>query len=105
MSFIDLLDEGHPAPKRGDIVQSNPGAKKERTWLVLRARRMRRAKGVPRYQVWMVRWWQLEPDFRNRLYASAQRNGGQTVHFFWRYPRKKRRSFEDLLLRKNVITL
>jgi hypothetical protein len=101
--FIDILDDG-PPPKRGDIVQTNVGNRRERTWLILSARKMRRApreyvplgKLPPRFDVWMARWWELEADFRMRLYRSAQRNGGQNVHHFHRYPaKKKRRPFDS----------
>lgn len=89
--FVDIYDG--PAPKRGDIVQTNVGNRRERTWMVLRVRESRsRPKGVPRFNVWMARWWELEADFRMKLYRSAERAGGQNVHFFWRYPAKKRRS-------------
>jgi hypothetical protein len=94
--FIDILDDG-PAPKRGDIVQSNVGNKRERTWMILRVRKIaRRDSHTPlgklprRYAVWMVRWWELEADFRMRLYRSAERAGGQQVMDFVRYPAKKR---------------
>lgn len=92
MLFFDILDG--PTPKRGDIVQSNVGDLRERTWIVLRARKIRRRESqprLPRFQVWMVRWWELEPDFRMRLYRSAERNGGQNLLFFHRYPAKKKK--------------
>jgi len=90
--FMDILDGG-PPPKRGDIVQTNVGNRRERTWLILRVRQMRRRtkKGVPRFDVWMARWWELESDFRMRLYRSAERNGGQNLMYFQRYPPKKKR--------------
>jgi hypothetical protein len=94
--FIDLFD--HSQIKRGDIVQSNLGDKRERTWLVLRALRVRRKMGsVPRYRLWMARWWQLEPEMRVRLFQSAERNGGQQTIFFKRYPAKRKRTFEQLM--------
>ena len=90
MPTIDIFDG--PLPKRGDIVQSNVGQRRERTWLILHARRIRsRPKGVPRFDVWMARWWQLEADFRMRLYRSAERSGGQNVLFFHRYPAAKKK--------------
>jgi hypothetical protein len=79
------------APKRGDLVQTNVGDKRERTWLVLRARHMKRAKHPRRYQVWMARWWELEPEMRMQLFRSAERNGGQRVINFVRYKAKKRK--------------
>lgn len=94
MPFIDILDDG-PPPKRGDLVQTNVGDRRERTWLILRVRRIRRRErsAVPRFDVWMARWWELEPAMRWRLYLSAERNGGQNVMDFHRYkPKKKCRS-------------
>lgn len=96
---IDMLD-GTTIPKRGDLVQTNVGDVRERTWFVLRTRRLvPRKKGVPRAKLWIERWWELEPAFRLRLYRSAIRNGGQRVIHFKRYPskRKKRLSFEDYM--------
>lgn len=93
MTFIDMHDGG--VPKRGDILQTNVGDKRERTWLVLRARRMKSTK-PNRYDLFAARWWELEPEMRLRLWQSAERNGGQRVIHFKRYPAKKRkRSFED----------
>ena len=86
-------------PKRGDIVQTNVGDRRERTWLILRARRMKRSKHHRRYQVSAARWWELEPDMRVRLWRSAERNGGQGVIYFERYPAKKRQTFEDFMER------
>jgi hypothetical protein len=99
MITIDILDGG-PAPKRGDLVHTNIGDRRERTWLVIRVRAIRRRETSlpPRYEVWMERWWQIEPDMRMRLYGSAERAGGQRVIMFRRYPAKKRkRTFEDLM--------
>src|SRR5262245_58030531 len=74
-------------PKRGDLVQTNVGSRRERTWIVLHCHQI---KGNPRrYKVWAVRWWELEPEFRQALYRSAQRNGGQRTIFFHRYHRQK----------------
>jgi len=90
VTFIDMYD-GRTV-KRGDVVYSNVGDRRERTWLVLCALPSRnRPKGVPRYRVWMARWWELEPDMRMRLFRSAERNGGQNVIHFRRYPAKSRR--------------
>lgn len=104
MPFIDF-QRGDPAPKRGDLVQSNVehcGNKRERTWFVLKARRMHRkdASVRDRYAVWMVRWWELEPEMRLRLFRSAERAGGQRVIEFRRYSAKRRRSFEEYVARK-----
>lgn len=91
--FIDVHDG--PLPKRGDIVQSNVGKPRERTWMILRTHRVNRTIRkagdlIPRFTVWMARWWELEPDFRMRLFRSAERNGGQNVLFFFRYAAKKK---------------
>ena len=101
MPFIDF-QPGDPAPKRGDLVQSNVehrGNKRERTWFVLRVRRIRRRDGSlrPRYDVFMARWWELEPEMRMRLFRSAERAGGQRIITFRRYPAKPRQTFEEYI--------
>ena len=91
--FIDLAS-GDPPPKRGDIVQTNVGDRRERTWLVLKSRKI----SSSRYSVWMARWWELEMDLRLALYVSAERNGGQRVILFTRYSaRKRKKTFEELM--------
>lgn len=86
MPVWDSLDGS--VPKRGDLVQTNTGDKRERTWFVLRVRRIRGRES--RFSVWIARWWELEPDFRLKLYESAERNGGQKLFDFKRYPVKKK---------------
>lgn len=88
--FVDF-DTGCRPPKRGDLVYSNIGNRRMRTWIILRSRLMRRAKHPYRFRVWMARWWEIEVDMRMKLYQSAERNGGQNVLYFRRYPAKKRR--------------
>lgn len=87
---------GDPSlPKRGDLLQTNMGDRRERTWFILKVRRVKERLGVPRCKVWVERWWDIEPELRVRLYHSAERHGGQRVIHFTRYPAKKRdRSFE-----------
>lgn len=97
MWWIDMHDGG--VPKRGDIVQTNVGDRRERTWMILQARHMKRAKHPHRYHVFAARWWELEQDMRIRLWRSAERNGGQRTIYFKRYPVKKRRTFEDFMER------
>jgi hypothetical protein len=104
MPFIDF-HPGDPAPKRGDLVQSNVehrGNKRERTWFVLKVRRMRRRDDslLTRYDVFMVRWWELEPEMRMRLFRSAERAGGQRIITFHRYPLKRRQTFEEYMARE-----
>jgi len=101
---IPAHDE-QPAPKRGDIFQSNVGDRRERTWLVLAVhelpqRTCRQMGGIltRRYKVWAARWWELEPEIRVRLYRSAERAGGQNVHGFRRFPAKRKaRTFEQYM--------
>lgn len=76
-------------PKRGDLLHTNVGNRRERTCMILAVHRVRPIKGVPRFVLWAERWWQLEADFRMRLFRSADRNGGQTVIRFKRYPQRK----------------
>jgi hypothetical protein len=86
---IDFL-AGGGAPKRGDILQTNIGDRRERTFLIIKTRRLRPINGVPRYSVWAERWWEFEPELRVRLFESAERSGGQKVIEFSRYPAKKK---------------
>lgn len=118
--WMDWLGGG-PGPKRGDLVHSNVGDRRERTWFILRARRITRyhkkncmalrefTNGnyadalsfcncgwtIPRFELWMARWWELEPEIRTRLHRSAERNGGQQVIYMERYPAKKRKTKEQ----------
>jgi hypothetical protein len=87
MFYVDLSAD-LPAVKRGDIMRTNIGDKRERTWIVLRAIQRRTARRC--FNVWAARWWELEPEMRMRLFRSAQRNGGQNVVTFYRYPVKKK---------------
>ena len=98
-SFHTAMDETHcgMVPKRGDLVQTFVGDKRERTWMVIKARRIR--SPYMAWELWTVRWWEIEPDLRIRLWRSAERNGGQNVLRYEpvkRKPRKKR-SFEELM--------
>ena len=91
------------APKRGDLLQTNCGDRRERTWFVLHAHRInpvvrnvqvwRDWNEKPRFKVWRARWWELEADFRIRLYRSAERRGGQVI---WRPEPEPGKPFEDL---------
>lgn len=92
---MDVIS-GESAPKRGDILQTNIGSSRERTWLILRSRHMKRAKRPHRYYVFAARWWELEPEIRVRLHASAVRNGGQVVWNFKRYAQRKRKVLQWL---------
>jgi hypothetical protein len=87
---------GH-LPKRGDILQTNLGGGRNRTRLILQVHRLKPTKAVPRCRAWAERWWEVEPEMRLKLFASAERNGGQEVLQFKRYPPKKRFSFEQYL--------
>jgi hypothetical protein len=96
---------GYPRPKRGDLFQSNVGKRQERTWLVLSVHtlptRWCAEMGIvaERSRVWAERWWEIEPATRVRLFQSAERQGGQLVHYFLRFPAKKRKrqTFEGLM--------
>lgn len=89
MVTIDMLD-GSQIPKRGDILQTNVGDRRERTFLILCSRRLKPTKGVPRAKLWAERWWEIEPELRMALLRSAERNGGQRVVKFFRYGSKRR---------------
>jgi hypothetical protein len=96
---------GESRPKRGDLVHSNVGDRRERTVMVLAVHvlptRWCPEMGIEaqRTRVWAARWWELEPEMRMALYRSAERNGGQLVYLFERFPPKKKRTFEDLMRR------
>lgn len=94
MIWMDIANYD-PTPKRGDLLQSNLGTRRERTWLILKATR-RRCKRRS-YNVFAARWWELDPELRIRLYQSALRNGGQHSWFLKRYPAKKKHTFEDYI--------
>lgn len=93
---MDMLD-GSPIPKRGDLLESNVGDKRQRTWFVLSVKALKPTKGVPRCKLWVERWWHLEPQLRVNLWRSAERRGGQQVVQFRRYPSKKRKTFEQYM--------
>ena len=96
---IDMLD-GSGLPKRGDLIQTNIGDRRERTAIILRVHKLRPTRGVPRCKIWAERWWQVEPDLRLRLFQSAERNGGQGVIRFRRYkPVKRKKTFEAWMRR------
>lgn len=88
-------------PKRGDLLQTNVGNRRERTWFIIQARRIKRKEpAVPRYALSVVRWWEIRPETRRRLFKSAERAGGQNVFLFKPYlVKKKRQTFEDYMRR------
>lgn len=92
------LDCSHGGtPKRGDLMVSMVRGRWRRMWIILAARKVKPQKDVPRFKIWMERWWQIEPDLRVRLWNSAERNGGQKVIQFTRYPAKKKKTFEQYM--------
>lgn len=93
---------GLARPKRGDLLQSAIGTKRERTWLVLSVHvlptRWTKEAGyeAQRTRLLAARWWELDAELRMALYRSAERNGGQNLYPFYRFPAKKKaRSFEE----------
>lgn len=91
-------------PKRGDILQSAIGTKRERTWLVLHAHPLPHGahpvtgESSRRTKLWAARWWELDAEFRMALYRSAERAGGQNLYPLYRFPvKKKARSFEEYM--------
>ena len=88
-------------PKRGDLLQTNIGDKRERTMIVLAVHVLPTQPSpehwngewgnvAQRTRIWAERWWELEPEMRVALFRSAERNGGQLVHSFKRFPAKKK---------------
>jgi hypothetical protein len=95
---VDITNGESLAPKRGDLVQTNIGTKKERTWFIMKSRTIkRRQPGPPRYELYAARWWELEPETRMALYRSAERHGGQWVINYYPYPAKKKKNFEQTM--------
>jgi hypothetical protein len=94
---------GFPRPRRGDLLQTNPGDRRERTMIVIGARdlKTRWCKEMEltaqRTRVWAERWWEIEPETRMALYRSAERHGGQLVHTFKRFPAKRKPTFEKYM--------
>ncbi len=96
---------GDIRPKRGDLLQSNVGDRRERTFLVMGVHvlptRWCKEMGITaqRTRLWAERWWEIEPAMRLALYRSAERAGGQQVHSFRRFPAKRKPSFEGYMRR------
>jgi hypothetical protein len=97
---IDISDNSGIVPKRGDLLHTNVGDRRERTCMILSVRRLKPVIGLPRFKLWAERWWQLEPEFRMRLFRSAERNGGQALIRFKRHSARKKPSFESYMQRK-----
>ena len=97
---LDLQPED-PAPKRGDLLYSKAvDVRGSRTYIVLSSRLVRRRdpdEKHRRFKLTMVRWWEIRPQFRQLLHRLAERDGGQQVFFFERYPPKKRVTFEQYM--------
>lgn len=92
---------GDPRPRRGDLLQTNIGTKRERTWIILSARVLRSGfckhtgTTTQRTKLWAERWWDLEPEIRMALYRSAMRTGAQLCHPFYRFKPKRKPTFEQ----------
>lgn len=92
------------APGRGDLLQTNIGDRRERTWFILAVKR-KPSRFCPqmgcmtdRFGLWAERWWEIEPEMRLALFRSAERRGRQKVWPFHRFPAKpKKRGFESLM--------
>lgn len=91
------IPESVPSPKRGDLVHTNLGDRRERTWFVLQSTQVRSAANPRRFRLQMARWWELEPETRLALFRSAERRGGQKVFRFVPYKRKKKKTFEEMM--------
>ena len=95
---IDINDG--TAPKRGDLLHTNVGNRRERTCFVVMATKLKSRVHPNRYRLHAVRWWEIEPEFRRLLFRYAERHGGQNVIHFQRYPaRKKKLTFEEYMRR------
>jgi hypothetical protein len=106
MRTIYHQPQGHIHPMRGDLLQTNVGTRRERTWIVLSVHSLP-ARWCPeigmvaqRTRIWAERWWEVEPAVRMGLYLSAERRPlGQQVWDFYRFPAKRKRTFEQLMRR------
>ena len=98
---IDMLNGGD-IPRRGDLVQTNVGNKRERTCFVLRSRALKPINGVPRASLWVERWWELEPEFRMKLFRSAERRGGQKYIRYHGYRAKKKKQAFEAYMRGEI---
>ena len=96
MKYTLDITNGDAVPKRGDLVQTNVGNRRERTWFVLHSHRLKPTKGLPRCRLWLERWFDIEPETRIRLFQSAERNGGQRYILTYRYPASPRRSTKHI---------
>ena len=97
---IDMPD--NEAPKRGDLLQTNVGNRRERTCFVVKVHEIK----AGRYRLSAVRWWEIGPEFRRLLFRHAERAGGQNVIRFKRYPTKKRKlTFEEYMRRTQCSSL
>lgn len=88
MNWWMEISQDAPAPKRGDLIQTAMGTRRQRTWMILRSVRKKKSKHR-RFSIWKARWWELESEFRLKLYLSATRNGGQ-ITWYTRPLRKKK---------------
>jgi hypothetical protein len=98
---IDMWNYLEQRPKRGDLLHTNVGDRRERTFMILSVHKVKPLYDAPRYKIWAERWWQLEVDMRLKLFRSAERNGGQGLIHFERY-RPKKRTLESWARRKEV---
>jgi len=73
---------GSDRPRRGDLVHTNVGNRRERTCLILRVRKGRIGG---RFNIWAERWWEMETDLRMRLFRSVERVREQRVIYFRRH--------------------
>ena len=84
-AFYLMRMNGPYFPRRGDLMQTAVGTKRERTWFIWFVRRTGRDD---RYRVLRVRWWEIDPETRVALWRSAERAGGQHV---WNMEERSRR--------------
>ena len=96
MIRMDVVTDA-PDPKRGDLVQTNVGDRRERTMIVLQSRHIKSREHPRRFELQAARWWEIEPETRQALARSAERRGGQQVFLFRRYKAKRKMTFEQLM--------
>lgn len=97
MWFMEIPDDDHWAPKRGDLIYTGMKTSKPRTWIILRVT-PRKSRIGRRFNIWKERWWDLTPRLRRLVFESAQRNGGQTTWNCEPLPKKRKKlTFEQYM--------
>ena len=99
----DLWSDCCPPPKRGDLMQSNIGDRRERTWIIARVRRIKRkdSNACRRFEITLYRWWTLSVKARQKLCSAQMRSLFNVQSVFELYRTKReRQTFENYMGRQ-----